>query len=178
MAWTSPATFVHGNVLTAAQLNAALRDNMLETMPAKATIPLQHFVTTATNVITARTISYANVDASEETTSSSYADLATVGPTITATTGTKAFVIYSAGMSTDDSTMRLLSVSVAVSGATTTAAADDVALRLPSLSDYATQATMAHLFTLTAGSNTFTMKYKTAGGNTKFYRRQLIVIPF
>ena len=36
MAWTAPRTWVVGEVLTAALLNTHLRDNMLETAPAKA----------------------------------------------------------------------------------------------------------------------------------------------
>lgn len=180
MAWTAPTTFVDGNVLTAALLNTNVRDNALETMPGKATIPLQHFVVSGTNALIGRTISYADVAAAENTTSNTYTDLSTVGPTITVTTGTKALVIFTSAIECEDATIRTLSVSVAVSGASTIAAADDIALRLTGLDNKPTQATMAHLFTtLTGGSNTFTMKYKSVGSvQVKFYRRQLIVIPF
>lgn len=37
MAWTSPLTWEDGVVYTAAQMNAQIRDNLLETGPAKAT---------------------------------------------------------------------------------------------------------------------------------------------
>lgn len=37
MAWTAPRTWVSGETVTAAQLNTHLRDNMLETAPAKVT---------------------------------------------------------------------------------------------------------------------------------------------
>lgn len=37
MAWTSPRTWVSGEVVSAALLNAHLRDNLLETAPAKVT---------------------------------------------------------------------------------------------------------------------------------------------
>ena len=37
MPWTDPITFYDGDPLTAAQLNTFIRDNLLETAPAKAT---------------------------------------------------------------------------------------------------------------------------------------------
>lgn len=37
MAWTTPKTWIAGEVITGADLNTELRDNMLETMTAKAT---------------------------------------------------------------------------------------------------------------------------------------------
>ncbi len=49
MAWTAPITFTSGSVLTAAQLNTYLRDNLNETAPAKFTAAGQLFVSTAAN---------------------------------------------------------------------------------------------------------------------------------
>ena len=65
-----------------------------------------------------------NIATGQTTTSTSYADLATVGPSATVTTGTKALVIFTSYVR-NTSTGPGMSVSVAVSGATTLSAADD-----------------------------------------------------
>lgn len=72
-------------------------------------------------------------------------------------------------------------VSVAVSGATTTASSDVNALRLVAHAANALvrRASAVSLLTLTAGSNTFTTQYKTsnAGSVQTFSDRDIIVIP-
>ena len=56
MAWSAPMTAVSGSVLTAAQFNTYVRDNLNETAPAKATAAGQIFVSTAANAIAARLV--------------------------------------------------------------------------------------------------------------------------
>lgn len=51
MAWTTPLTAVSGSILTAAQWNASVRDNLNETAPAKATTADRMFVTTGPNAL-------------------------------------------------------------------------------------------------------------------------------
>ena len=51
MAWTAPRTWVVGEVLTAALLNTHLRDNLLETAPAKVTTAEDILVATAGNAL-------------------------------------------------------------------------------------------------------------------------------
>lgn len=111
----------------------------------------------------------------ESTTSTAYTDLATVGPTVTIVTGTVALLFW-------DAVLTVVSggpakMSVAVSGASSAAASDDFALTSPSTGDVGTGFYM--LYTgLTAGSNTFTAKYKTQTPGTAFFdNRRLIVIP-
>lgn len=53
MAWTAPGTAVGNTLLTAAFWNTHVRDNMLETAPAKATQAGQIFHATGPNVIAA-----------------------------------------------------------------------------------------------------------------------------
>ena len=53
MAWTAPRTWVATETLTAALLNTHLRDNMLETAPAKAANAGEWFRATAANAIEA-----------------------------------------------------------------------------------------------------------------------------
>ena len=123
MAWTAPMTAVAGNTLTAAQWNTHVRDNLLETAPAKATAAGRIFVTTAANAIAERVVDSETVATSQTTTSTSYTDLATTGPAVTVTTGARALVFYGAEMENTTSTA-LSAASVAVSGATTDAASD------------------------------------------------------
>lgn len=51
MAWTAPATATVGQILTAAFMNAQLRDNMLQTAPALVTTLGDIVVTTAANTL-------------------------------------------------------------------------------------------------------------------------------
>ena len=121
----------------------------------------------------------ATVATSQSTTSTTYTDLATSGPAVTITTGTKALVIMTARviMNTAGDTGFF---AYAVSGATTIAVTDDTGGRFQT--DYpngyagAQFSSASRLTTLTAGSNTFTMKYKTSAGTASFQNRQIIVI--
>ena len=100
----------------------------------------------------------ATIQTNEECTSMAYTNLITPGPTVTLTTGTKALVIITAQQSVNS----LSYASFAVSGATTIAAIDDNALILNPCIDVALlRSSAATVVTLNAGSNTFTMKYKT-----------------
>lgn len=178
MAWTAPITWVGGAVPTAALLNAQLRDNLLETMPAKATTEGSIFVATGVNTITERSVEFARISDDETTASTSYTNLATTGPEVTATTGTKAVVFHSCGMKntvTDAQTM----MSWAISGATTRAALDSISV-FQGGSDTDNRASggmMDYVTNLTPGSNTFTAKYRVTAGTGSFNNRFIAVIP-
>lgn len=181
MAWTAPMTAVANAVFTAAQFNTHVRDNLLETSPAKATTPGSYFVTDAANSIGERIAGSAVVNTSQGTTSTTYVDLGTVGPAVTASTGTTAIVLFAAEMQHNTSS-DACKASVAVSGATTVAASDDWCVRHEDTSTGSefNRVMGFHRFTgLTAGSNTFTMKYaSTAATTANFNFRELTVIPF
>jgi len=51
MSWSAPRTWTTGEIVTAAYLNSNVRDNMLETAPAKASAGGDIFVATGTNAI-------------------------------------------------------------------------------------------------------------------------------
>lgn len=180
MVWTAPSTFVDGNVLTAGELNSFLRDNMLETMPAKATGQLRHFVADGANRIVERQIFKDYIEAKEITTSTSYTDLSTVGPKVTVTTGTMALCSWD--VSFDNNTVQtIISISVAVSGATTVAANDNQAMisRVYATALKEKRYGICEMVTgLTPGSNTFTLKYKTSAGTAVFSKRLLVVVAF
>lgn len=177
MAWTSPMTFTAGTTLTAAQLNTHLRDNLLETAPAKATTAGRIFVATGANAIAERAIETATVATNQTTTSTSFTDLATTGPAVTLTTGTRALVFITAGVDNTSAGANSLAAA-AVTGATTDAAADArAALHESAIANAGERATSLHMFTgLTAGSNTFTMRYRVTAGTGSWENRQIVVI--
>ena len=115
------------------------------------------------------------VSSYQTTTSTSFTDLSTSGPAVTVTTGTKALVILTAYIATDGGSAAA-DMTYAVSGATTIAANDAVAL---SSSPAIFRGSAVNLVTgLTAGSNTFTAKYRKQGGSGSgaFANREIIVI--
>jgi hypothetical protein len=116
--------------------------------------------------------------ATSETTTGIWVDLATVGPSVTLTTGTNVLVLFMARMDTSSSGQDA-SMSVAVSGASTVNAdvAFRSALRMTGTSAPLSQFAAFHVFTgLTAGSNTFTAKYAVSGGTGTFLNRRLFVL--
>lgn len=185
MAWTAPMTAVTGNAFTAAQFNTHIRDNLLETAPAKATTAGGYFVATATNAIAQRTIGLTSVVTSTTADVTSYAVTGTP-VTVTVTTGTSAIIALSANVSSQTSIGQIASVGFAVSGATTIAATADrsyeVRLYNSSItgdSGYGQGSWVGAINTLNAGSNTFTLQYKTtaATGTIQIARRHLTIIP-
>jgi len=150
-------TFVDGNVLEASELNDSF-----------------------SAVDIAQIIEYARVDTSQTSTSTSYTDLATSGPTATATTGTQALVIVGARIQVAALTQTVF-MSFAVSGATTVAANDIYAIQATSPGgefESGKQMSYASVITgLTAGSNTFTAKYRVSGSTGTWLNRQIIVVP-
>jgi|LakMenEpi03Aug12_release.lakeMendotaPanAssembly.Ray.scaffolds.fasta_scaffold557822_1 hypothetical protein len=120
----------------------------------------------------------ATVATSQTTTSTTYTDLATAGPAVTITTGTKALVIVSAGLAQGSIGNRIY-MSYAVSGATTIAASDTNCLQVSvyqATNQMLRSSSVSRLSTLTAGSNTFTAKYRTNGGTATIADREICVI--
>lgn len=118
------------------------------------------------------------VTTQQTTTSTSYTDLATAGPAVTISTGTKALVaiqnyMYVASGTTD------IFMSFGITGATTVAANDaqsyaigSSGVNLPALGGAA-----VFLITgLTAGSNIFTAKYRVSASTGTFRNRNIAVV--
>jgi len=120
------------------------------------------------------TTANALVATQETTTSTSYTDLTTSGPAVTVTTGTKVLVIISSKQGNEPN--ETMHTSYAVSGATTIAASDAVGYlaRQPNYSF--ASASRASVVTVTAGSNTFTAKYRVTGGTGYFSDREIFVM--
>lgn len=179
MAWGTPLTAVSNAALTAAQWNASVRDNMLETAPAKAANAAGYFVTSTTNSIAERQIGYAFVGASPETeTSTSFTDLATVGPSVTVTTGPRTIMAVSALIS-NNTVNASSSMGIDISGSYTLAATDSLALRpTSSTANASCEASYLTGLTVGAGSNTYTGKYKVSTGTGSWSNRRITVMPF
>lgn len=108
----------------------------------------------------------ARVATSEPTTSTSYADLATTTDTVTVTVGASGKVSVKVGALLSNNTADSINtVSFAVSGASTVAAGTYYTLMQTSGANRLYKVSETFLITgLTAGSNTFKMKYKVATG--------------
>lgn len=177
MTWTTPMTAVANTTFTAAQFNTHVRDNLLETAVAKATAAGRIYVSTGANALAERVISQATVATGQNTTSTSYTDLATAGPAVTVTTGARALTFINTEVE-NSSTSVLSAASVAVSGATTDAASDARwAMEESKTTSLGCRAVSVHLFdALTPGSNTFTMRYRVSGGTGSFTNRHIVVM--
>lgn len=171
-------TAVSNTVFTAAQFNTHIRDNLNETAPAKATTAGTIFVASGANSIAERVPSTNAVTTSESTASTSYTDVATPGPAVTVTTGTKAIVAVTSIVQNSTAGQNSYA-SYAVSGASTIAASDDraVIITAAAVNQTLRGAAIYMETALTAGSNTFTMKYRVTGGTGSFQNRRIVVIP-
>lgn len=171
-------TAVAGAIFSAAQFNQYVRDNLNETAVAKATTTGQFFVATGANALAARIMTAGTIATSQSTTSLTYTDLATIGPTAVVDTGVQALVMISAAMSNNTGAATSL-MSYAVSGATTVAAVSTRALRVDGIAGgNIIRATSVSTVPLNAGTNTFTAKFAVGGGTGTFSDRSLQVIPF
>lgn len=179
MAWTTPRTWIAGEILTAALLNLQLRDNFNELDVAKVTDTAQYCVATGANAVTTRTYAYSRIDTLQTLVSpGAYGDLATVGPAVTAVTGSKALIFFASGL--DHNTANGdTKASYAVSGATTVGASDTWCIRRDGMpaTNFVRLARHDLREDLTPGTNTFTMKYMGSAGTLSWDTRIIAVFP-
>lgn len=181
MAWSAPKTAVDNGIWYAADYNKFIRNNLRETAPAKATAAGQYFVSNqaAVNSIITRSPQSHTVTTSQTSSSTSFANLGTVGPTVTVTTGTVAAVFFACRMQNDTANFQC-HASVAITGASNVAAHDNWSFRTDA-KDTASQPERGSAFSfqvgLKPGSNVFTMKYKVGGGTGTFSNRHMVVLP-
>lgn len=175
MAWTAPMTFVDSTPLTAAQLNTHLRDNLLETAPAKATTPGGYFVTQTVHSIVERVPQGQTISTSNTTDSTSYTNLSNPGPSVTVTTGAQALVIVGCEMANSGGGASRMSYEIA--GASTLEAIDRFAVQT-SGTNYVQTSYAAFRTDLTPGVNTFNAMYRVSSGTGTFLRRRIVVFPY
>jgi triacylglycerol esterase/lipase EstA (alpha/beta hydrolase family) len=174
MTWQAPVTWTTNQTVTAAQLNAQLRDNMLETPAAKATTAGYHFASTGVNSIAERAIVAANVDTQQTTTSATYVDLATAGPSVTLTTGTQALIWIGAQLGNSSTGQSY--ASYGVSGASTLAPSDNISIAAEGTAGALPRVGACDLRALTAGSNTFYVQYRATSATLTALRRRIQVM--
>lgn len=177
MAWTAPRTWVTNEMVTSSMMNTHLRDQLLETAPAIASTAGRLIVVDGPNSIAERLVDGHSVATSNTTGSTSYTDLSSAGPTVTGTTGTRAFVWLGAQMSNDTAGQACF-MSFEVTGASAVSPADGSAAIYESgaAGDLACLGSPPVEVSLTAGTNVFTAKYRVAGGTGTFLRRRLAVL--
>lgn len=151
-----------GQILTAAYWNQQVRDNMIDLDRR----------TTSTG---------ATVATSQTSTSSSSVDLTTVGPAVTVTIGSTGRAMVSLYCAQNNSTSGdVVFMGFALSGANTLAPTDALSLAFTSpVPGGGTRYGASFLLQgLTAGSTTFTAKYRiSVGGTGTWSDRQIIVTP-
>jgi hypothetical protein len=176
MAWTAPATWVANQTLTAAMLNAQLRDNFLELDVAKALTEGSIIGTAGLNSLAEKVPAFTTFLTTDVVANLTYVPLTSLS--VTLTTGTVALVLNACKMQNNTANQSTW-CSWAVSGATTVAAADSKALVLNGMAaNFPSQFSDFYLITgLTPGSNTFTQQFHVDGGTATVGPRQLVVWP-
>lgn len=183
-------TFVALTVLAAADVNAYLMDQSIMRVTSGArptaaaqgggllagmtlfqtdTLTLVHYTGTAWCEVTPYS---AKVNTQENTTSTTYTDLTTAGPSVTVTTGTKALVMLGAYLF-NAANLQVSYMAPVVSGATTISAATNesngIVVQWLATGTNIGQASCFGTFLLTgltAGANTFKAQYRTTSTGT------------
>ncbi len=208
MAWTAPRTWVTGETVTAALMNAQIRDNLLETSAATVTTAGDLAYADAANSMGSRLAIGAatthlvsdgsspvwrgvatDVDTASNTlTSTTYVTLATAGPSgpgfateieVTVTTGTVALVLFKAELSNNTVGARTR-MSYSVSSATTVVSSNNRSISYESgaADDEAEFGGFDQAVGLTAGSNVFTLEARVTAGTGTIARPEIAVIAF
>ena len=155
-----------------------VRDNFAMTAPGIATTSGQIFAASGANTIAARFPDFATTATAQTTASTSYVDLATVGPSVTnVTVGTRGVIIYGCQMANNTVNG---TCSYAPTGATLASPSDSQALAFTSATANAAMQASYALFLggMTPGTYTFVMKYRVSAGTGTFQDRRCQVIPF
>lgn len=185
MAWTAPMTAVAGNIFKASEFNTHIRDNLNETGPSFGASDTGFFVVSGTNSISSTLPQSAFTSTSpsdQSTTSTTYTDLATVGPQIV-DADVQQFAVISLGCASVHNTSGATNtcrMSVDITNTETPAysraANDDISVANSSNIRYQYGATF--VVTLVPGVYTFTAKYRVSTGTGNFNNRSLNVFSF
>lgn len=157
MGWNGIHTWTVGERLTAANLNLYLNDNTLD-------------LDRRTSPVDGETL------AIQTTTSTTYTDLATVGPAVTVTVGSTGKVLLGISCALRNSSGNFSMMAFAMSGATVWAGDDSMSLQTSAADDLRAGATWIRSG-LATGSTTFTAKYRVTAGTGTFTHRRMWVTP-
>lgn len=153
MTWITPRTYVTGEIVTAAFLNQTRDDlNALQALRA-------------------------SVATAEGTASTTFVDLTTSGPAITVSTLTEVTVTLTTKIQSNTANEGGM-MGVAVSGASTISAVDKWAVGITNAATtrFGVVSATVRVTGLTAGSNTFTAKYRAFAGTCTFTERQMQIV--
>ena len=174
-------TAVAGVVFAASNWNTYIRDNFnaigVGVMNSGGN---RYLAGTGVGSVAERDPSIATVTTGQSTTSTTYVNLATVGPSVSVTTGGKALICIASSVTNNTGGMGGR-VAADLSGATTSAASDTNSLLFESGGALdAFQGTWTTVYTsLNSGTNTFAHKYRLVGtGQATFGNRNMTVVPF
>jgi hypothetical protein len=169
-------TAIAGASVLAADFNTYVRDNLNQTAPAICTSLSSWFPASAVNQLAERFPTQANDLGASTTTNAAYANLADGLTTqVTVSTGNKALVLIYSNINNSVNGNRTW-CGFDISGSTSRAADDTRAIDHSSNQGMRWGATF--LESLTAGSNTFTLRYRVTAGTGTFSVRRIAVIPF
>ncbi len=187
MAWTAPMTFIPNTVLTAAQLNTHLRDNLLEQGPSKAIgdnttgyLAVEGPHKLGRRIITSHRNTYGT------TSSSAWTDLDGAlnpnGPTIKVKHGTQALImmeVMARKLSNTVPHTATVSVGVLMFGATNRDPDDTYCLKTSQYQDTPNASMFAFIAQdMTPGTTSFRLKYKVSESvKTEFTYARIIVMP-
>lgn len=173
-------TAVAGNIFKASEFNTYVRDNLMETGPALAQ-ELGNgyfFVTTGENSLSPSAIRMSSVNTEETTTSTTYTDLTTVGPTLAGmNVNSKVLLSFGARLSNNPGvTISRMSVEWSNDSGVVGAASDTRAVSNSAVNPY--QIGTSIVVDTAPGTYTFTCKYRVTGGTGTFHYRNLSIFPF
>lgn len=180
MAWTAPLTAVSGAALTAAQWNATVRDNLLETAPAKSTGVAAHFVSAGTNTIAQRQIIQETIDTLESTIQTTFGNITggTVGPSVTVTCSLAALTMISGQMNASAANAWGMMSYDCDAGSTFASSENNAVTQSGSSASSVNRSGASDLRVMSAASHTFKAEYRTSGVSIGFLRRRLAVMAF
>jgi len=174
-------TAVATATFAAADWNTHIRDNLNAAAIGLATGGVgRHFAATGVGAVAERTTNTVTIATSQTRASTTYGDLATVGPAATVTSGVRAMIVLGAFMS-NSTAGNGGRVAVATSGAHTSSASDTNSWGAESgLANDGFKGSYLTVYNpITAGSTTWTLKYRTVvGGTATFTDRNISVVPF
>lgn len=177
MAWSAPMTAVAGNVFTASQYNTFVRDNLMETAVAAATVPGSIIVGNGSHEVVQRTPVWTSLTGGATMSSTSYGDLSDqVGPTLTVQSGPVMVIwLYCNQYNTAGNAAWM---TFEISGDSSVVAADSNAVQLQG-TDGDRNGCGILVDGLSAGTNIVTAKYRVSTAGTGYFsQRRLVVWPF
>lgn len=155
-----------------------LKSGVINTASAVTTASIAAAAVTASKLATGATA--ALIATSENTASTSYVDLATVGPSVTVTIGSNGLALVTVGCIASNNTIqKALFMGFVVSGANTLAASNPNALyQQTTIAGGSFSGSKVILLSgLNAGSTTFKAQYAVEAGTGTFSSRQIAVVP-